>query len=224
VNAVWLAILLLAGAVPDIEKARDLQDRVALESAVAQTGAEAEKQTGQAEAQYRAALAASYLAEVALELRDRDQARRAAENGIRFAERAVALQPDRSEYQRVLGTLCGQVIPANVLAAFKYGKQAQDAINRALELDPKSPRAYLSRGVGNYYLPAPFGPGLEAAIQDFRKAIELDPRSAEAYLWLGIALRKANRIADARQAFARSLELNPGRVWARQQLEKAPAR
>ncbi len=217
-----MAVLLLAGVLPDIEKARDAQDRAALEAAAARTAAEADKQSGQADAQYQAALAASYLAEVALELRDREQARRAAESGIRFAERALALQPSQAEYHRLLGTLCGQVIPANVLAGFKYGRRAQEAIQRALELDPKSSRAYLSRGVGNYYLPAPFGPGIETAIQDFRKAIELDPRSAEAHLWLGIALRKANRNAEARKAFTRSLELNPRRVWTRQQLDKTP--
>src|SRR5437867_2265651 len=54
-------------------------------------------------------------------------------------------------------------------------------------------------------------------------AIELDPQSAEAQLWLGIALRKAGRNAEARKAFEKSLELNPARVWARQQLDKTPA-
>jgi Flp pilus assembly protein TadD len=77
--------------------------------------------------------------------------------------------------------------------------------------------------VGNYYLPTAFGGGVEAAIRDIEKAIELDARLAEAHLWLGIALRKAGRAAEARRAIARSLELNPRRAWARQQLEKTPA-
>jgi Flp pilus assembly protein TadD len=42
-------------------------------------------------------------------------------------------------------------------------------------------------------------------------------------LWLGLALRKSGRNGEARKAFARSLELNPRRVWAKQQLEKTPA-
>ena len=49
------------------------------------------------------------------------------------------------------------------------------------------------------------------------------PQAAEAYLWLGLALRKENNNAEARKAFAKALELNPNRVWARQQLEKTPA-
>jgi tetratricopeptide (TPR) repeat protein len=67
------------------------------------------------------------------------------------------------------------------------------------------------------------GGGIDLAIRDFQKAIELNPKSDDAYLWLGLAMRKSNRNAEARKAFARSLELNPNRVWTKQQLEKTPA-
>ena len=60
-------------------------------------------------------------------------------------------------------------------------------------------------------------------IKDFRKAIELNPKNADAWLWLGVALRRSNQAAEAQKAFERSLELNPNRVWAKQQLEKTPA-
>ncbi len=222
-----LLIMMLAGttapAPSGLEKARDVQDRAGLERTAGDLAGTADKQAGNAEAQYRAALAYSYAAEVALEVRDKGGAQQAAMNGIRYAERATAAQPNNAEYHRLLGTLCGQVIPANVLAGLRYGKRAQDEIQRALELDPKSARGYVSRGVGNYYLPAPMGPGVGAAIEDFRKAVELDPRSAEAHLWLGLALRKERRNAEARQALEKAVELNPNRIWAKQQLEKTPA-
>jgi tetratricopeptide (TPR) repeat protein len=220
--ALFLMAALLA-APGALESARDRQDRPALEKQAAELAAAAQKTPRDAQAQYRAALAFSYLAEVALELRDKSQAERAAESGIQAAERAVALDGRNAEYYRVLGTLCGQVIPANVLAAFSYGKRAKDAISKALELDPRSSRAYLARGIGNYYLPEPLGGGPGVALPDIRKAIELDPKSAEAYLWLGLALRKAHQNAEARRAFSKSLELDPNRVWAKQQLEKTPA-
>jgi tetratricopeptide (TPR) repeat protein len=83
---------------------------------------------------------------------------------------------------------------------------------------------YVARGVGNYYLPPQLGGGLESAVADFRKAIDLDSRNAEAYLWLGLSLRKENKDAEARQAFEKSLALNPNSVWVKQQLSKTPAK
>ena len=217
--------LFAAGAFNDTDlvKARDRQDRPALEKLAGDLRVLADKDQKDAAAQYRFALAESYFAEVAIETRDKVAAKNAAQTGIDAAERAVNLKGDSSEYQRLLGTLCGQAISANGLAALKYGKCALSAVNRAIELDPKSSNNYLSRGVGNYYLPPAFGGGIELAIKDFRKAIELNAKNADAWLWLGVALRKDNQHAEAHKAIAKSLELNPNRLWAKQQLDKTPA-
>jgi tetratricopeptide (TPR) repeat protein len=219
------AMLLLAAVIgpPDLERARDRQDRPALERLVSEYGVAAGKQTDDARAQYALALGQSYLAEVAMELRNKDVARAAAEAGIVAARKAVALNPETAEYHRVLGTLCGQVIPANVFAGLKYGRCALDSIDKAIELDPNSAIAHVSRGVGNYYLPPAFGGGPELAIRDLEKAIQLDPNLPEAHLWLGIAQRKLNRNTEARAALGKALKLNPDRIWIRQQLEKTPA-
>lgn len=221
-----IAILLMAAlsAAPGpLEIARDRQDRAALGKQISELSAAAQKVPHDAEAQYRVALASSYLAEISLEMRDKNQAERVAESGIEAAQRAIALNSRKAEYYRVLGTLCGQVVPANVLSAFSYGKRARDAINKALELDPKSSEAYLARGVGNYYLPDALGGGPPVAIPDFRKAAELDPSSAEPYLWLGLALRKEHHNAEAHKAFEKAAGLDPARIWIKQQLEKTPA-
>jgi tetratricopeptide (TPR) repeat protein len=223
---VAVLFLLCFGAVSpgaDLELARDAQDRAALDRLASQLAAAAQKQPNDAAAQYRSALAQSYIGEVAIELRDKNQAHAAAEAGIKLAERAVAIKPDSSEYHRLLGTLCGQAVSANVLQGLKYGHCATDEVNKAIRLDPKAALNYLSRGIGNFYLPPAFGGGLEIAIKDFQKAAELEPRSAEAHLWLGLAYRKAERNADARKEFQKSIEANPARVWAKQQLEKTPA-
>ncbi|HXI43390.1 MAG TPA: tetratricopeptide repeat protein [Bryobacteraceae bacterium] len=217
-----LLVRALPAAPEGLEKARDLEDRPRLENLLATLTAAAEKAPNDAAAQYQMALAASYLAEVSLELRDKGAAEHAAKAGLPAAERAVTLKPDNAEYHRLLGALCGQVIPANVLLGMSYGKRAEEAIEKAIALDPRSSEAYLSRGIGNYYKPAVFGGGPELAIRDIRRAIELDPKSAGAYLWLGLALRKTHHNAEAREAFTKSLEFNPNRVWTRQQLDKTP--
>ena len=207
----------------ELVKARDRQDRAAIEKIAGELRAAAEKDPNDAAAQYRLALAESYSAEVAIETRDKAAAKNAAQTGIDAAERAVNLKPDSPEYQRMLGTLCGQIISGNGLAALKYGKCALNAVNKAIELDPKSSMAYLSHGVGNYYLPPALGGGMDVAVKDFRKAIELNAKNADAWLWLGIALRHENQADEARKAIAKSVELNPNRVWAKQQLDKTPA-
>ena len=148
----------------------------------------------------------------------------AAEAGIKMAERAVKLKPNSGEYHRLLGTLCSQGIPANVFSGLRYGRCAMDEVTKAIELEPKSATAWMSKGVGNYYLPESFGGGAEKALADFQKSIQLDGKSPEAHLWLGLTLRKLNRNGEARKALETSLKLNPARVWAKQQLDKTPAK
>jgi tetratricopeptide (TPR) repeat protein len=222
-----MLVLLIAGLLaigsPALETARDHQDRPALEKIVNDNTAAAARAPNDAEVQYRAALAASYLADVATELHDRKAARDAAERGIRPAEQAVALKPDNGEYYRLLGTLYGQAI-ADLMSGLKYGPRAKDALAKAVERSPKSSTVYVARGVGNLYLPVQLGGGPEVAIPDFRKAIGLDPRNAEAYLFLGLSLRSVNRDAEARQALTKALELAPNRIWIKQQLNKTPAK
>src|SRR5580704_5822415 len=172
-----LLLLFLSG---DLEKARDTQDRPSLDHFAQQFAAAAQSKATDAAAQYKLALAESYVAEVAIEVRDKNAAHAAAEAGIDAAKKAVAIKADSAEYHRLLGTLCGQAISANVLQGMKYGHCAQDEVNKAVQLDPKSSVNYLARGVGNYYLPQGLGGGLDLAIKDFQKAIELDPQLSEA--------------------------------------------
>lgn len=218
-----VTFVLAASVHVDLQDARDRQDRAMLERIASEYKAAADKQPNDANAQYRLALAQSFAAEVAIEQRDKAKGREFAEAGMHAAEKAVSLNANSSEFNRILGTLCGQMISSAGLQGLRYGKCALDSVNKAIALDPKSAEAYVSHGVGNYYLPPAFGGGMELAIKDFQKAIELDHKSAEAYLWLGMALRKDNKPGEARKAFEKSLELDPKRVWTKQQLDKTPA-
>jgi tetratricopeptide (TPR) repeat protein len=220
---IFLLLFAVTAQAGDLEKARDAQDRASLDKFVEQLSASAQKQANDAAILYKLALANSYLSEVALEARDKNQAHSAADAGMAAAERAVAMKPDSSEYHRVLGVLCGQEVSSlPVMSALKYGRCALDEVNKALQIDPKSSINFLSHGVGNYYLPPAFGGGIELALKDFQKAIELDPQSAEAHLWFGMTLRKVNRNVEARKEFQKAVELNPASAWAKQQLDKTP--
>ncbi len=221
--ALALAGFLATAVVPTLEVARDHQDRAALEKSIDELSAAASKAPNDPDTQYRLALSCSYLAEVNIELHDRKAARPVAEKGLAAIDKAIALKPETAEYYRVEATLYGQAI-TDIMSGLKYGAKAKDAINKAVEKAPNSASVYVARGVGNYYLPAQLGGGAAAAIPDFQKAIQLDPKDAEAYLWLGISLRQTGKDADARQALAKSLSLNPERVWTKQQLDKTPTK
>lgn len=228
----WCVVALLAGsllagatAINDLKAARDRQDLPALDHYIAeyQTAVKANPQS--AEAEYQLALAQSYAAEVAMEMRDKRKSEAYAEAGIDPALKATELNGNNAEYHRLHGALCGQVIPANpLMGTLKYGPCAKDEIDKAIALDNKLALAYVSRGVGNFYLPASMGGGLDIALKDFDMAISLNPKLDEAYLWKGVTLRKANHDPEARQAFEAALKLNPNRAWTRQQLDKTPAK
>lgn len=211
-------------ATGDLLSARNRQDVSALESAIQHLQQVAQQNSSSADANYRAALAYSYAAEVTMEIHDKKKSASMAESGLEFAKKAVAANSNSAEYHRLLGELCGQVIPANpILGSLKYGQCARAEIDKAIELDGKLALAYVSRGVGNYYLPASMGGGVDLALKDFDKAIQLDPKLAEAYLWKGVTLHKANRNAEARSALERAWQLDPNRVWIKDQLNKIPA-
>jgi tetratricopeptide (TPR) repeat protein len=217
------AALFFAASHSPLDQARDRQDPAALGRLLDTAARSAQKAPNDAQAQYQAALAASYLAAVHIELHDRKLARDAAERGMVFGEKAVALKPDVGEYYRVLGTLYGQAI-TDLMTGLRYGPKAKDVIARAVEKSPKSSDVYVARGVGNLYLPAQLGGGAAAAIPDFRKAIEIDPKNAEAWIYLGVGLRNEKKEDEARQAFNKALQLNPDRFWVRELLAKSPGK
>ncbi len=207
----------------DLVAARDRGDSGALDTLIQQSLASASASKSP-DAQYRLALAYSYGAEVAMEKKDKAKSEQLAEAGLDVAKKAVAANDKNAEYHRILGALCGQVIPANpLMGTLKYGPCARDEIDRAIQLDGKNALAYISRGVGNSYLPASMGGGPEIAIKDFDQAIALDPKSSEAYLWKGITLRKEKKNAEAHIALQQAVNLSPNRVWAKEQLQKTPA-
>src|ERR1039458_1553688 len=97
-------VLLLAGfmavAPSPLETARDAEDRPALEKIVNDYAAAAAKAPNDAEAQYRGALACSYLAEIAIEGRDRKLGQQTAELADRVAtleEQAAQRHPQVSD-------------------------------------------------------------------------------------------------------------------------------
>jgi len=110
---------------------------------------------------------------------------------------------DKIEEQNLLHT-------AMMAAEDNRPAEARRALEKVLELDPKSPTAL--RQLGELELHA--GEYAKAAVH-LRSAREVRPEDATAAFYEGQALEKAHVLGGARDALEASLELTPGQLPAR---------
>jgi tetratricopeptide (TPR) repeat protein len=127
-------------------------------------------------------------------------------------------------------SVSGQMIAVgNPISGMVLGPRAETQIQKALELGPNNPRVWMLKGVGSMFKPKMFGGGVDKAEKELLKAIELfandRPASplpgwghAESYAWLGQAYVAQNKFAEARAAYRKTLELDPGNGWVTQLL------
>jgi hypothetical protein len=114
---------------------------------------------------------------VQLSYMEQDEAKREAyiaeaNNYLAEAVRLLGKETDETEVLTAMS--------ANAYMAVKpqsrygtYGKQFNDHLDKAKEMNPNNPRIYLQRGISKYYTPKMFGGGKKAAMPYFEKANEL---------------------------------------------------
>jgi TolB-like protein/DNA-binding winged helix-turn-helix (wHTH) protein/Flp pilus assembly protein TadD len=83
--------------------------------------------------------------------------------------------------------------------------KAQEAAQRALELDPDNASAEATLGYAALY----FDWSLARAEERFRRSIELDPHSSKAHQWYGNLLTAAGRFEEAEREMRRAQQLEP---------------
>jgi len=145
-------------------------------------------------------LHATYKLQIAL------QSQANADDAVRFAERAVALDPQFAEAWVVLADAC-QAEMFQWKGGKEYDEKAFVAVKKALALDPSMARAYVVRGVLNYNQWHAFDIG--AAIADYRRAIALDPNLADAHHYLGSELAHLGLHDEAVAELRTALRLDP---------------
>ena len=118
---------------------------------------------------------------------------------------------------RITGTMSGM----------RFGRRARETRDRALELAPGDPRVLYLKGVSQLMAPGPFGNreearrNLEAAVARFAEGA---PEGVfwwgepEAHAFLGLSHARENERDEARAAYERALELEPGFDWVREHL------
>jgi len=129
------------------------------------------------------------------------------------------------ETHALRASVTGQMIAVgNPMSGMILGPRAENHIEKAVELGPNNPRVWMLKGVGNMFKPKMFGGGAHKAEKELLKAIELFANDravspapkwghAESYAWLGQAYVAQNKFAEARAAYQKTLEIDPGNGW-----------
>lgn len=122
-------------------------------------------------------------------------------------------------------SVTGQMIGlGNPMSGMILGPRSESQMDKAIQLGPKNPRVWMLKGVGTMFKPGMFGGGADKAGKELLKAIELFASDrpvapapkwghAEAYAWLGQAYAQQDKITEARAAYQKVLELDPGNGW-----------
>ncbi|EKE74040.1 lipoprotein NlpI [Gallaecimonas xiamenensis] len=115
--------------------------------------------------------------------------------------RAVQLKPDMADAYNFLGI--------QAISAEEY-EQAYEALDAAIELDPKHEYAYLNRGIALYYGDRP-----ELAVRDLETFLALQPSDPYRILWLYL-VEKEKTPVEAKARLGYNATKLHGDVWANQ--------
>ena len=156
---------------------------------------------------------------------DQKSADAALERGQRTLEALVAEDPNNAEAWALLsGTLGMRIGIQPMTRGLRYGRAANRAMTKALELEPGNPRVLLIDGIGKLNTPSMFGGSRKKAMQQFDAALAAIRANgtgryswgeADIHVWRGIAERYSKNRDAARAAFDRALEVVPHYEWAR---------
>ena len=126
--------------------------------------------------------------------------------------------PESSEAWRVRADLYGVMIRTKYQAN-KYGKRMEEAIEKALTLDPMNPRAYVSAAKPCLFAEAGNRRDLAQANEFLAKAIECNPELESAWLLKAFAQEEAQERDKAVDTYKKILERNPTCQPAKERLE-----
>ena len=156
--------------------------------------------------------------------RDRNLARAKLED----AERTLAHSAETlawPETAALQSAVIGQLISlGGPFTAMKLGARSSKLLDQALAAGPDNPRVWMLKGVSDLYRPKLFGGSTEKAEASLTRALTLFAKDApvppapwwgyaEAYGWLGQVYVKEGRLDEAKSAYAKALDLQPGNAW-----------
>jgi tetratricopeptide (TPR) repeat protein len=171
---------------------------------------------------------------------DNDKVDKVADDAIDHLQKALDLNSEFADGYAMLSSMYGEKIAVSPIKSVYYGPKAGAAMNKALEIEPNNPRAYLMDGISKYYTPKLFGGGIENAREALQEAVkffktyksksEFYPGwgERETYAWLGIIAKENDDFEQARKYYEQALAIDSNYGWViyslLPQLEKAAAK
>lgn len=127
--------------------------------------------------------------------------------------------PESSERYRLEADLWGTMMRTQARAS-QYRHDFEDATNKALELGPENPNAYITASKRKLFASERRGGNVEEAFELLNKALDLDPEHEMALVFRGLAHEKAGNLDAAKSDWEKALAINPESLMARENLER----
>jgi len=118
---------------------------------------------------------------------------------------AIELDPGFGQAWSALADAYVLIPEYNAGTISDYIPLANEAIQKALAINPASARALTARG----YVKSMYEYNVEGALADFERAIDLDPSYATAHQWYGEILAAAGRLDEGLAQMQLAIELDP---------------
>jgi tetratricopeptide (TPR) repeat protein len=135
------------------------------------------------------------------------------DNSVRMAEKAIALDPQNSDYHLWLGRAMGRKAEeANPFAAFGMARKVKTEFERAVALDANNLPA--RSDLSEYYLEAPgFLGGDKNKARQQADYIAKRDRALASYIYARVEEKQGNTGAEAEYKKAIAASSQPGRYW-----------
>lgn len=149
------------------------------------------------------------------------------EKGEKHLEELFEYNNNSAEYWAVKGAFIGFSIGINPLKAPFLGSKSSECLDKALMLEPNSPRAWLEKANSLFYAPEAFGGNKKQAIKDYELAISLfekDEHNIENWIYLSslISLAKAyekiKEYDNAKTIYLKAMKIEPDFQYVRESL------
>lgn len=148
-----------------------------------------------------------------------------ANQSIEHLEAAVKADETFGEASALLASQYGRKMAIKPMYGMVLGPKAEEAMTRAKEHAPDSPRVVFLQAQSDYFTPEQWGGDKERAVRNLKRSIELFETGApqdslqptwghdEAYAWLGITQIRSNDHRAAVSSFEQALKVNPEFLW-----------